>query len=152
MTTFLYVLHFLVCFVLIAVVLLQRGKGSDMGAALGGGGSNTVFGARGAGNFLSRATTTSAIIFMGTSLSLAYFTTENADVRLFDPNEVVGEATVGETVEVEEGALEEVDPAAANTLKEVDPAAANALQEVDPAAAGTLQEIPAPAADAETAP
>ena len=56
MTTFLYVLHFLVCFVLIVVVLLQRGKGSDMGAALGGGGSNTVFGARGAGNFLSKAT------------------------------------------------------------------------------------------------
>jgi len=133
MTTFLYALHFLVCFVLIVVVLLQRGKGSDMGAALGGGGSNTVFGARGAGNFLSRATTTSAVIFMATSLSLAYFTTENADVRLFDPNEVIDEPAAAETAPVEQVEREEVDPAAANTLQEVDPAGANTLQEIDPA-------------------
>jgi preprotein translocase subunit SecG len=133
MTTFLYVLHFLVCFVLIVVVLLQRGKGSDMGAALGGGGSNTVFGARGAGNFLSKATTASAIIFMGTSLSLAYFTTENADVRLFAPDEIVEETIVPET---EAG----------------DVAPSGALEEVDPAAANTLQEIPVPDAGGEEAP
>ena len=124
MTTFLYVLHFLVCFVLILVVLLQRGKGSDIGAALGGGGSNTVFGARGAGNFLSKVTTASAIIFMGTSLSLAYFTTENADVRLFDADDfaeeiVVDDAEAGAEGAAETGALEEIDPAAANTLQEI---------------------------------
>jgi protein translocase SecG subunit len=133
MTTFLYVLHFLVCFVLIVVVLLQRGKGSDMGAALGGGGSNTVFGARGAGNFLSKATTASAIIFMGTSLSLAYFTTENADVRLFAPDEFVEEVDVTDT--------EAAGEAAGGTLEEIDPAAAN-----------TLQEIPAPDAGGDDAP
>ena len=124
MTTFLYVLHFLVCFVLILVVLLQRGKGSDIGAALGGGGSNTVFGARGAGNFLSKVTTASAIIFMGTSLSLAYFTTENADVRLFDADDfaeeiVVGDAEAEAEAAAETGALEEIDPAAENTLQEI---------------------------------
>ena len=142
MTTFLYVLHFLVCFVLILVVLLQRGKGSDIGAALGGGGSNTVFGARGAGNFLSRVTTASAVIFMGTSLSLAYFTTENADVRLFDPGETFEEAPASGGAE---GADEE---AATGALEEVDPAAAGGLQEIpasDDAAAGGLQEIPAEA-------
>ena len=68
MTLFLTVLHVLVCIVLILVVLLQRGKGSDIGAALGGGGGNTVFGARGAGNFLTKITTGAAITFMMTSL------------------------------------------------------------------------------------
>ncbi|NRA97993.1 MAG: preprotein translocase subunit SecG, partial [Planctomycetes bacterium] len=47
MATFLIVLHIMVCLVLVGVVLLQRGKGADMGAAFGGGGSNTVFGSRG---------------------------------------------------------------------------------------------------------
>ena len=125
MTTFLYVLHFLVCFVLITVVLLQRGKGSDIGAALGGGGSNTVFGARGAGNFLSKVTTASAIIFMGTSLSLAYFTTENADVRLFDADEFAEETAAAEDEAGENeadggvGTLEEIDVDAVNTLQEI---------------------------------
>ncbi|MBK7947779.1 MAG: preprotein translocase subunit SecG [Deltaproteobacteria bacterium] len=72
MLTFLYVLHFLVCFVLIGVVLLQRGKGQDLGASLGGGSANTIFGSRGAGNFLTKMTTGSAIIFMITSLTLSY--------------------------------------------------------------------------------
>ena len=53
MSTFLVALHVIACLVLILVVLLQRGKGADMGAALGGGASNTVFGGRGAGNFLT---------------------------------------------------------------------------------------------------
>jgi len=84
MMTVLLVLHVLVCLTLILVVLLQRGKGSDIGAALGGGGSNTVFGSRGAGNFLTKMTTGAAIIFMLTSLSLAYLRTENSRSELFD--------------------------------------------------------------------
>ena len=84
MQTFLYTLHFIVCFVLIGSVLLQRGKGADLGASLGGGGANTIFGSRGAGNFLSRITTASAIIFMGTSLTLAYLGYQASDVKLFD--------------------------------------------------------------------
>jgi preprotein translocase subunit SecG len=91
MNTMLLVLHFMVCFVLIVVVLLQRGKGSDLGAALGGGGANTVFGSRGAGNFLTKLTTGSAIIFMLTSLSLAYLVTQRADVQLFDSSDVASE-------------------------------------------------------------
>lgn len=87
MTTFLYTLHFVVCFVLIGVVLLQRGKGADLGASLGGGGANTIFGSRGAGNFLTKITTASAIVFMGTSLSLSYLGYQASDVRLFDENE-----------------------------------------------------------------
>ncbi len=88
MMTALLVLHLMVCFVLIAVVLLQRGKGSDLGAALGGGGANTVFGGRGAGNFLTKITAGSAFIFMITSLSLSYVGSQQADVQLFDSSDL----------------------------------------------------------------
>ena len=65
------VLHVFVCLFLIAVVLLQRGRGAEIGAVFGGGASSTVFGSRGAGNLLTRITTGAAIIFMVTSLALA---------------------------------------------------------------------------------
>ena len=68
------ILHVLTCLCLVAIVLLQQGKGADMGVALGGGASNTVFGARGAGNFLTKLTTGAAIIFMITSLTLSRMT------------------------------------------------------------------------------
>ena len=84
METFVYALHFIVCFVLIGVVLLQRGKAADLGASLGGGSANTIFGSRGAGNFLTKITTASAITFMLTSLTLSYFGYQDSDIRLFD--------------------------------------------------------------------
>ena len=63
------ILHVLVCITLIGVVLMQGGKGSEMGAAFGGS-SQTLFGIRGATTFLGKATTAFAIIFMITSLAL----------------------------------------------------------------------------------
>ena len=87
MSTFLVALHVIACLVLILVVLLQRGKGSDMGAALGGGGSNTVFGSRGAGNFLTKMTSACAVIFMVTSLSLAYLGSQENAERVFETEE-----------------------------------------------------------------
>ena len=62
--------HFLSAIVLIVTILLQPGKG-DIGAAIGAGGSQSVFGVRGAGSFLSRVTTVSALLFLLTSISLA---------------------------------------------------------------------------------
>ena len=71
--TLLKVVHIFVCAVLMFVVLLQQGKGGGMGAAFGaGGGAAQVFGGRGAGNILTKATTVCAAIFMLTSVSLAY--------------------------------------------------------------------------------
>jgi preprotein translocase subunit SecG len=67
------VVHVIVCFFLIAVVLLQSGKSGDLAAAFGGQGSQTAFGPRGAASVLSRATTWSAIIFMVTSITLSIF-------------------------------------------------------------------------------
>ena len=84
MTTFLTILHVIACIFLIAVVLLQRGKGAEIGAVFGGGASSTVFGSRGAGNFLTRLTAFSATVFMLTSLSLSYAFTQVSQDRLFD--------------------------------------------------------------------
>ncbi len=72
MTVLLIIIHVIVCVALIMIVLLQTGKGADMGAAFGGGSSQTLFGTSGASTFLSKATTVAAIVFMLTSLGLAY--------------------------------------------------------------------------------
>lgn len=84
MTIFLTVLHVMVCLILIVVVLLQRGKGAEIGAVFGGGAGSTVFGSRGAGNFLTKLTTGAAVVFMLTSLTLAYFAQEGSRSALFD--------------------------------------------------------------------
>lgn len=73
MEVFVWVLHVLVALVIIGLVLLQHGKGADMGAAFGSGASGSLFGATGSANFLSRATAVAATIFFLTSLSLTYF-------------------------------------------------------------------------------
>lgn len=72
MTVLLVIIHVIVCIALIMIVLLQTGKGSDMGAAFGTGSSQTLFGSGGASTFLSKATTGAAIVFMLTSFLLAY--------------------------------------------------------------------------------
>ena len=64
--------HLLVCLLIVALVLLQRGKGADAGTGFGAGASGTVFGARGSANFFSRSTAVLATLFFVTSLSLAY--------------------------------------------------------------------------------
>lgn len=72
MSTILLVVHVILSLSIIGLVLLQRGKGADAGAALGGGASATMFGARGAANFLSRTTGILAALFIANSLALAY--------------------------------------------------------------------------------
>jgi preprotein translocase subunit SecG len=66
------IVHIAVALLIIGLVLLQRGKGADAGAGFGSGASGTVFGARGAASFLSRATAVLATMFFVTSLALAY--------------------------------------------------------------------------------
>ncbi len=73
MNFILLAIHILVCLSLIGIVLIQGGKGAEVGAAFGAGASGTVFGATGGQSFLSKMTTGAAIIFMLTSLSLAIF-------------------------------------------------------------------------------
>ena len=75
MTTLLVIFHILICLALVLIVLLQSGKGADMGATFGGGSSQTLFGSTGASTFLTKSTTVVAIAFMLTSLGLAYIST-----------------------------------------------------------------------------
>ena len=70
MYTVLIVIHVLICFLMVGAILLQSGKGAEIGASFGGS-SQTVFGSRGPANFLSKFTVVVAAIFMITSLSLA---------------------------------------------------------------------------------
>jgi preprotein translocase subunit SecG len=72
MYTAMVVIQVIVSISLVALVLLQQGKGADAGAAFGAGASGTVFGSRGSANFLSRATAVCATLFMVISLALAY--------------------------------------------------------------------------------
>src|SRR5262249_57794444 len=83
MTTFLTIIHVIVCLFLVLVVLLQAGKGGGMGIAFGGGGgSQTVFGSSGAGNFLTRMTSITAFVFLITSLGLAHYSSQQDSRRL----------------------------------------------------------------------
>src|SRR5574341_212374 len=75
MYTLAVIIHVIVCFLMIGAILLQAGKGAEMGAAFGGS-SQTVFGSRGPGTFLSKVTVGAAIIFMLTSLGLAVLSKE----------------------------------------------------------------------------
>ncbi|HIJ60057.1 MAG TPA: preprotein translocase subunit SecG [Nitrospirae bacterium] len=79
MIIFLTVLHILVCLFLIFIVLIQSGKGAEMGAAFGGS-SQTLFGSRGAATFLSKMTNVAAVLFMITSLSLTMLSTKPSTV------------------------------------------------------------------------
>lgn len=78
--TLVVVAHVLIAVALVALVLIQQGKGADAGAAFGGGASQTVFGSQGSGNFLTRATAFLAVLFFVTSFTLAVFAKERAEV------------------------------------------------------------------------
>jgi preprotein translocase subunit SecG len=97
---FITVVHVLVCLALVAIVLLQQGKGADIGAAFGTGASQTLFGSRGAGSFLSKLTTAAAIVFMLTSLTLTYFS---------GPRSLIGEEPLP-AAELEGGAPAPAEP------------------------------------------
>lgn len=85
--TFLNVVHVFVCLFLILVVLLQQGRAGGMGSAFGGA-TAQVFGGRGAGNFMTRLTTICAVIFMATSISLAFISSSgDREMRKFETSQ-----------------------------------------------------------------
>ncbi len=77
LTVLITIVHVVVALILILVVLLQTGKRADLAGAFGGGGSQTAFGTRGAATLLSKVTTTAAVLFMMTSLSLSILSSQN---------------------------------------------------------------------------
>ena len=94
METIVWVVHVLTAAVLIGLVLMQHGKGADMGAAFGTGSAGSVFGSSGSANFLSRSTAVAATVFFITSLSLTYLYAHPAQ---------------------QQGLMDKIDPAATQT-------------------------------------
>jgi preprotein translocase subunit SecG len=82
MTTLVAAVHIVVCIALVIVVLLQQGKGADVGAVFGGS-SSTVFGASGAGNALTKVTWTCATLFFVTAIYLAFASTQRMNGSIF---------------------------------------------------------------------
>ena len=149
-------IHVLACLFLIVVVLLQTGKGADMGAVFGGG-SQTLFGSSGAGNFLTHMTTGTAIVFMLTSLLLTYGQTPGSS-RLLErlpppaaqmpaPTEVPPPAAEGGTPAPQPPVAEapETTPPAAQAPAPAPPAGNAAPAEGNAPAAGGTAPAPAPA-------
>jgi len=77
--TLVLVIHILAALALVGLVLLQHGKGADVGAAFGSGASGSLFGASGSANFLSRTTAILALVFFVTSLGLTFFSTRKTE-------------------------------------------------------------------------
>jgi preprotein translocase subunit SecG len=97
MTAIITVIHVLVCFFLVVIVLLQHGKGADIGATFGGG--NTVFGTEGPVPLLNKVTTAAAIIFMITSIALAYLSANSGTGSVMQRAPITAPAPVEEPLE-----------------------------------------------------
>lgn len=146
METVILIVHVLAAITLIALILLQQGKGADMGAAFGSGASSTVFGSQGSASFMTRATAVMATIFFVTSLSLAYFTGKGVSSKS------VTEKSVVETVDSEAPVAEDMPsvPESAVTPAEADvPAVEEVPAESDVPAAEEVPAEAAPEASAE---
>ena len=99
--TFLMITNIILAIILIVLVLLQQGKGSDLGSAFGGGSSNSLFGAVGPSNFLGKITTYIAALFLVVSLGHAYFLKKLNTEVLFDIDELTQEEVILEEVPTE---------------------------------------------------
>jgi preprotein translocase subunit SecG len=82
MVSLVLAVHISVCIALVIIILLQQGKGADVGAVFGGS-SQTVFGSSGAGNMMTRVTSGLAVVFFATSMYLAYMSTQRATGSIF---------------------------------------------------------------------
>lgn len=97
MQVLIIVLHMLAAISIIGLILIQQGKGADMGASFGGGASQTLFGGRGSGNALTRITAIGATIFFATSLALSVLAKNNFAAQADIPTAPVGEMPVQNT-------------------------------------------------------
>jgi preprotein translocase subunit SecG len=96
----LLVVHLIVAVSLCGLVLLQHGKGADMGAAFGSGSSGSLFGASGSANFLSRTTAALAAVFFLSSLGLTYLATTHTKSRDAAQQGIMGDIPVTKSVDV----------------------------------------------------
>ncbi len=98
----LLIIHLIIAVAIIGLVLLQQGKGADMGAAFGGGSSQSLFGARGSSNFLSRLTSFLVAAFFATSLTLAYTYSQRSGNKSVIEGSIMEQTTPTEQIISEE--------------------------------------------------
>ncbi len=106
------VVHVLTALAIVGLILLQQGKGAEMGASFGSGASQTVFGSQGGGNFFTRATALLAAVFFVTSFGLAVVAKQQAQVQLSDGVPIVeqpAEIPAVEEIGSEQGDVPQVD-------------------------------------------
>ncbi len=121
MTTFIITLHIIVCVLLVLIVLLQSGKGAEMGVSMGQGAGQTLFGAAGPATALAKITTGVAIVFMLTSLSLAYVSGHRNEASIMKP--------VSPRTETEKPSVSDASPETKTQLPEkADPSQDNPAQ------------------------
>ena len=94
--------HVIIAFLIVVLILVQKGKGADMGSAFGAGASGTIFGAKGSANFLSRTTAILATIFFITSLALAYLNKGTIKLESSVLDKIQPEATIIDESESQE--------------------------------------------------
>lgn len=141
MQTILIVFHLFLAIGLIGLILIQHGKGADMGAAFGSGASGTVFGSKGSASFLTRLTAGLATLFFITSMVMAYFATQRDD-----SSDVLKGLQQPAAVEVETKPQSDVPPVPEST--DMPPVEESAVPA--PAATEASSDVPA-APDAATA-
>lgn len=127
------IIYLVVSIALIGIILIQQGKGAEMGASFGAGGANTVFGAAGSGNVLTKTTTILAILFFAIALSISYFNSESGVVS----DDVLDEVAVEQSVE--EPALEAELPAEAAKADSLESAVAP--EEVETAVGEVTEKV-----------
>ena len=112
--TMVLIAHTVIALLIIVLVLMQRGKGADAGAAFGSGASGTVFGARGSSNFFSRTTAILAAAFFVSSLSLAYISSQRTDT----PDSLIESGIINDIVEPNGTTVDEttIAPELSNTI------------------------------------
>lgn len=127
------IVHLLVAIAVIVLVLIQHGKGADMGASFGGGASNTVFGSQGSANFLSRTTAVLVAVFFITSIGLAYYAKSKSSASLFDRTAPVATQPAQQTTQLAVEEVPTVDhaPAPSSATDAAEANATTAPQEID---------------------
>ncbi|MEZ4405911.1 MAG: preprotein translocase subunit SecG [Polyangiales bacterium] len=151
MQTFLTIIHVFVCFFLVGVVLLQSGRSGGMGV-LSGAATQTVFGGRGAGGFLAKATAVCATLFMLTSASLAYISTSGRDSLARSSRRATPAATTTTPSSTTPSTAPSTPTPAAPAAAPTAPAAGDAAAAPAAPAAPAEGQAPAPAAPAPAAP
>lgn len=142
------IVYLVVAIALVGIILIQQGKGAEMGASFGAGGANTVFGAAGSGNALTKATTILAILFFGIALGISYLNSEPKIIKdeIFDAEPAAAKVDVNSELppaDVTTDSLEAAPPAdtTSDAIEATEPAADNTEQATDePATKQPTQE------------